>query len=159
MRRSPRSPACAPSRWRCPAGSPSTGTGSPTPPSGPPWTRPATPSSGPEQVVSVTTERGTAVPVPRSVVTLTTCSGPVDGVACLGHGGPDGGVGEPVPVDGERAGQRHLDGAHAGDLGDLLIDRRDAVPARHPGDLIDLFGHDLLLTLARITLWGYLSLA
>src|SRR5664279_3750192 len=139
MRRTPRSPACAPS----------TGTGSPTPPSGPPWTRPATPSSGPEQVVRVTTERGTgtAVPVPRSVVTLTTCSGPDDGVAGLVHGGPDGGVGEPVPVDG----------AHAGDLGVLLIDRRDAVPARHPGDLIDLLGHDLLLTLARITPWGYLS--
>src|SRR5660398_254329 len=97
---------------------------------------------------------GTAVPVPRSVVTLTTCSGPDDGVAGLVHGGPDGGVGEPVPVDGERAGQRHLDGAHAGDLGDLLIDRRDAVPARHPGDLIDLFGHDLLLTLAGITSGG-----
>src|SRR5664280_1214437 len=83
---------------------------------------------------------GIAVPVPRSVVTLTTCSGPDDGVAGLVHGGPDGGVGEPVPVDGECAGQRHLDSAHA-------------------GDLIDLFGHDLLLTLARITLWGYLSLA
>src|SRR5664280_2828261 len=64
MRRSPRSPACAPLRWRCPARSPSTGTGSPTPPSGPPWTRPATPSSGPEQVVSVTTERGTGTAVP-----------------------------------------------------------------------------------------------
>src|SRR5659263_580932 len=64
MRRSPRSPACALSRWRCPARSPSTGTGSPTPPSGPPWTRPATPSSGPEQVVSVTTERGTGTAVP-----------------------------------------------------------------------------------------------
>src|SRR5665811_1067500 len=53
---------------------------------------------------------GTAVPVPRSVVTLTTCSGPDDGVAGLVHGGPDGGVGEPVPGDGERAGQRHVAG-------------------------------------------------
>src|SRR5664280_2023202 len=35
MRRSPRSPACALSRWRCPAHSPSTGTGSPRPPPGP----------------------------------------------------------------------------------------------------------------------------